>query len=64
MSPRPKPLPMKALDAWTDEVLRVAYRGESATDVLHQALLLKATADGHLDTRGQLRGERAARRQG
>jgi hypothetical protein len=45
--------------ARTADILRRCYRGEVPADVLEQAAVLKATADGHLDAGGQIkRGRR------
>ncbi|GAA2929533.1 hypothetical protein [Streptomyces enissocaesilis] len=63
MTARP-PTPRRApITDWTHRVLTHAYRGQPPADVIARAVRLLATADGHLDTRGQLTTERAARRQ-
>ncbi|MGW4786140.1 hypothetical protein [Streptomyces sp. NPDC004230] len=39
----------------TTEILRRCYPGERPEDVLEQAAVLKATADGHLDAGGRIK---------
>ena len=51
LPPRPLDVRLRPEDA---EILRRAYRGEAPRDVLHRALLMLATADGHLDTTGRI----------
>ena len=56
MSTTPTPRPMRlAASTWTATVLRRCYRGEDPADVLERGLRMLAQADGHLDTRGQLK---------
>jgi hypothetical protein len=50
------PRPMRlAVTPRTADILRRCYRGELPPEVLEQALLLKATADGHLDASGRIK---------
>jgi hypothetical protein len=49
----PRPLDVRLLPGDAD-ILRRAYRREPAADVLHRALRMLATADGHLDTAGRI----------
>lgn len=63
MSTRPSSPRRAPIDEWTHRVLTHAYRGQPPADVIARAMRMLATADGHLDTRGQLTTERVARRQ-
>lgn len=51
LPPRPLDVRLRPEDA---EILRRAYRREAPRDVLHRALRMLATADGHLDTAGRI----------
>lgn len=51
MPRRPRPIPVHVLPA-TVPLLRL-YRGQSWEMVLHRAMLLLATADGHLTADGR-----------
>jgi hypothetical protein len=54
----PRPRPRLQLTARTWDILRRCYRGQPPADVLEQAAVLKATADGHLDTSGRIKNGR------
>jgi hypothetical protein len=47
--------PLVRVTARTADILRRCYRGEIPADVLEQAAVLKATADGHLDAGGRIK---------
>jgi hypothetical protein len=52
----PGPHPMRlAVTPRTADILRRCYRGELPPEVLEQALVLKATADGNLDAGGRIK---------
>lgn len=53
--PRP---PLVRVTARTADILRRCYRGELPPEVLEQTMLLKATADGHLDPGGRIKNGR------
>lgn len=59
MTAVPRP-PLVRVTARTADILRRCYRGETPADVLEQAVVLKATADGHLDAGGQIKRGRQA----
>ena len=44
--------------AWA--ILKRCYRGQPPADVLERALVMLATADGHLDTAGRIKDRRRA----
>lgn len=54
-SPRP---PLVRVTSRTADILRRCYRGELPADVLEAALVLRATADGHLDAGGKVKNGR------
>lgn len=64
MTGRPTlPLVRPTLRMWT--ILRRCYRGQDPVAVLEAALILRATADGHLGAGGQIKtapSRRAGRR--
>lgn len=43
------------LSLWSTRVLRRCYPGQVPATVLERALRMLATADGHLDTAGQIK---------
>lgn len=47
----PRPLRLTATDR-AARILRTAYRSENPATVIERALILLATADGHLDATG------------
>jgi hypothetical protein len=47
--------PLVRITPRTADILRRCYRGEIPADVLEQAAVLKATADGHLDAGGRIK---------
>ncbi|MEU3432324.1 hypothetical protein [Streptomyces sp. NPDC006863] len=51
-----RPLTVR-LDPPTSRLLRL-YRGQSPATVLHRAMRLLATADGHLDAAGNIKQQR------
>lgn len=53
--PRP---PLVRVTSRTADILRRCYRGEPAADVIEAALVLRATADGHLDAGGKVKNGR------
>lgn len=57
MTIQPRP-PLVRVTTRTADILRRCYRGELPPEVLEQALLLKATADGHLDAGGRIKNGR------
>jgi hypothetical protein len=54
MTAPPRP-PLVRVTARTADILRRCYRGQLPPEVLEQALVLKATADGHLDASGRIK---------
>jgi hypothetical protein len=53
MTGRPLPLLLPTLRTW--RILHRCYRGQDPSAVLEGALIMRATADGHLDPRGQIK---------
>ncbi len=48
-------LPLLRPTARMWQILRRCYRGQEPGDVLERALVMLATADGHLDTGGRIK---------
>jgi hypothetical protein len=57
MTGPPRP-PLVRVTARTADILRRCYRGQLPPEVLEQALVLKATADGYLDAGGRIKNGR------
>lgn len=57
MATTPTPMRLATTD-WTAAVLRRCYQGQQPASVLERALRMLATADGHLDPRGQIKAGR------
>lgn len=61
-APRPSGIRIH-LSPWCARVLRRCYPGQVPATVVERALRMLATADGHLDARGNIKNQRAAGRQ-
>lgn len=56
MTGRSLPVVQPTLRMW--QILRRCYTGQNPVTVLEAALILRATADGHLDPGGQIKNGR------